>query len=206
MMNVTRVGGAPWFVAALLVTGAVAAPGMQAQEAELRVDSTEVKERPLSVSLGLRLEFWEVTSPGASLQVTLTPGRLWFSLGFLAQMVRWNVRYDPYTLRDHAYLGRLSAGVGTGEGPSLFLFYEKGTGVVKTHLETRRRRGWTGGSTYGLSGIGLGTGYTAGRVTATLDLSLGVSSSPIESPSDPFGANNESLYGLFGASVRFRLF
>lgn len=205
-MNMTRFGGAPWFVAAAMTAGAVAAPNLQAQELELPVDATEVKERPLSVSLGLRLEFWEVTSPGAIVQVTLTPGRLWFSLEFLAQIVRWNVRYDPYTLRDHAYLARLSAGVGRGEGPSLFLFYEKGTGVAKTHLESRRRRGWTGGSPYGLSGIGLGTGYTAGRVTATLDVSLGVSSSRIESPSDPFGARNESLYGLFGASVRFRLF
>ena len=205
-MGLKRVGGTQWFVAAVVAAGAVAAPGMQAQEVELRVDSSEVKERPLSVSLGLRLEFWEVTSPGASLQVTLTPGRLWFSLEFLAQMVRWNVRYDPYTRRDHVYLGRLSAGVGTGEGPSLFLFYEKGTGVAKTHLESRRRRGWTGGRIYGLNGIGLGTGYTAGRVTATLDVSLGVSSSPIESPSDPFRAKSESLYGLFGASVRFRLF
>ena len=188
-MNVTRVGGAPWFVAAVLVAGAVATPGVQAQEVELQVDSTKVRERPLSVSLGLRLEFVGVESPGASVQVTLTPGRLWFSLEYLAQMVRWRVQYDPHTRRDHVHFGRLVAGGGTGDGPILFVFYERGVATIKTHPESWR------GRTYDLSGIGLGAGYTARRVTAALEFSVG-------------GANRSSgsLYASLGASLRFRLF
>ena len=151
-MGVTRVGGAPWFTAAVLVVGAVVASGVQAQKVEPPGDSTEMRDRPFSVSPGLRLEFFGVASPGASLQVTLTPDRLWFSLEFLAQMTRWNVQYDPFTRRDHLYLGRLIAGVGTGEGLSGFVFYERGIGVIKTHPASRR------GKTHGLSGIGLGAG------------------------------------------------
>ncbi len=189
MMNVTRVGGVPWFVAAVLVAGAVAAPGVQAQKVEPPVDSTEVRDGPFSVSLGLRLEFLGVASPGASLQMTLTGGRLWFSLEFLARMIRWNVQYDPHTRRDHRYSARLIAGVGTGEGPSAFVLYERGTATIKTHPEYWR------GRTYGFSGIGLGTGYTVGRVTATFELSLGVSNRA-----------SGALYGSLGMSLRLRLF
>lgn len=190
MMGLTRVGGPPWFVAAVLAAGTVAAPNLQAQEVELPVDSTETRERPFSVSLGLRLELMGVASPGASVGMTLTPGRgLWFSAEYLAQMVRWRVQYDPHTRRDHVHFGRLVAGVGTGDGPILFVFYERGAATIKTHPESWR------GRTYDMSGIGLGAGYTARRVTATLDLSIG-------------GANRSSgsLYASLGASLRFRLF
>lgn len=196
-MRVTRVGRAPWFVAAVLAAGAVAAPGMQAQQVELPVDSTEVRERPPIVSLGLRLEFVGVMSSGASVRVTLIPGRVWLSLDYLAQMLRWETnrspcsgRYDPHTRRDHVHIGRLVAGVGTGGGPSAFVFYEHGAGA------TRTRCGPMGQNTYGLSGVGLGAGYTAGRVTATLDFSLGAERN-VPSP---------YFYGLFGISLRFRLF
>jgi len=104
-------------------------------------------------------------------------------------MVRWNVQYDALTRRDHLYLGRLTAGVGTGEGPSAFVFYEKGKGVIRTEPASVR------GDTYRLTGIGLGAGYTVESVTIMLDLSVG-------------GANRSSpdLYGLYGISLQYRLF
>ena len=189
MMGLTRVGGTPWFVAAALAAGTVAAPGLPAQEAEVPVDSTEMRDRPPIVSLGLRLEFAGLVSPGASVRVNLIPGRLWLSLEYLAQMIRWRVQYDPHTRRDHVHFGRVIAGVGRGDGPILFVFYERGVATIKTHPESWR------GQTYGLSGIGLGAGYAARRVTATLELSVG-------------GANRSSgsLYASLGASLRFRLF
>ena len=197
MTGLTRGGGAPWLVAAVLAAGAVAAPNLQAQEGEPSVDSTEVRERPLSVSLGLRLEFLGLASPGASLQMTLNPGRLWFSLEYLAQMMRWKTnrspcdgRHDLHTRRDHVHIGRLVAGVGRGGGPSAFVFYERGAGATKTCRGSLRQH------TYGLRGVGLGAGYTAGRVTAALDFSLG---EELKTPS-PY------LYGLFGISVRIGLF
>lgn len=189
MTGLTRVGGTQWFVAAALAAGTVAAPNLQAQEAELPVDTAAMRDRPFIVSLGLRLEFVGLASPGASLQMTLIPGRLWFSLEFLAQMIRWNVQYDPHTRRDHLYLGRLVAGVGKGEGLSVFVFHERGAGVIRTHPESWR------GRTYDLSGIGLGAGYTVGRVTTAFDLSLG-------------GENRSSgsLYVGLGISLRLGLF
>lgn len=189
MTGLTRTGGAPWFAAAVLVAGAVATPGVQAQEVELPVDSAGMRDGPFSMSLGLRLELVGVESPGASLRMTLTPDRVWFSLEFLAQMIRWNVQYDPHTRRDHVYFGRAAAGVGTGEGLSGFVFYERGVAVIKTHPESWR------GRTYDVSGIGLGVGYTVRRATFGLELSVG-------------GANRSSgsLYGSLAVSVRFRLF
>lgn len=199
-MGLTRVGGMPWFVAAALAAGALAASGLEAQgqnpadiqaaqEVEPSVDSTEVWERPPIVSLGLRMEFAGLASPGASVQVTVIPGRLWLSLEYLAQMVRWKVQYDPHTRRDHHHFGRLVAGVGRGDGPILFVFHERGVATIKTHPKSWR------GRTYYLSGIGLGAGYTVRRVTGTLELSVG-------------GANRSSgsLYASLGASLRFRLF
>lgn len=196
MTKVTRVGGSQWFMALVLVVGAVAAPTLQAQEMELPVDTTEVRERPAILSLGLRLEFVGLASPGASVHMTLIPGRLWLSLEYLAQMMRTETklgcggRYDPHTRRDHLHIGRLAAGVGRGEGLSAFVFFESGAGVIKTRCEPARE------DTYGLSGVGLGAGYTAGRVTTALDLSIGVERN-VPSP---------YFYGLLGISLRFRLF
>lgn len=153
------------------------------------MDSTEVRNRSFGVSLGARLDFVGVASPGLSGQMIVIPGRMWVSLGFLAQMIRWTVQYDPHTRRDHLLLGRVGAGVGTGEGPSLFAFFEAGTGTIRTHPESWR------GKRYDLTGIGLGAGYTAGRVTATLDLSVGEAN-----------RNNPDLYGLLGISLRWHLF
>ena len=188
-MVATRVRATPWFMVAVLAEVAVAVPGLQAQEVEPPGDSAEVEDRQFSVSPGVRLEFFGVASPGASLQVTWFPDRLWVSLEFLAQMTRWNVQYDPLTRRDHLYFGRLMAGVGRGEGPSAFVFYERGIGVIKTEPASWR------GDTYRLTGIGLGVGYTVGRVTTSFDLSLGEAN-----------RSNPNLYGLIGISLQYRLF
>ena len=189
-MDMTRTVGAPWLMAAMLTAGAVAAPGLQSQEVDSAGDSDETGDRLFSVSAGARLELFGVASPGASLRATwAAPKWVWFSLELLAQMVRWNVQYDALTRRDHLYLGRLAAGIGTGEGPSAFVFYEKGEGVIRTEPAFAR------GDTYRLTGIGLGAGYTFERVTIMLDLSVG-------------GGNRSSpdLYALYGMSLRYRLF
>lgn len=195
-MRVTRVGGSQWFLALVLVAGAVAAPTLQAQEMELPVDTTAVREQPDILSLGLRLELVGLASPGAILRMTLIPGRMWLSLEYLAQMMRTETkigcsgRHDPHARRYHLHIGRLVAGVGRGEGPSAFVFFESGAGVIKTRCEPERE------NTHGLSGVGLGAGYTAGRVTAALDLSVGAERN-VPSP---------YFYRLLGISLRFRLF
>ena len=188
-MEARRVGLTPWFIVAVLVAGVVAAPDAHAQKAETNGDTVQVEDRQFSVSSGVRMEFFGVASPGASLRVTWTPNRLWVSLQFLAQITRWNVQYDPLTRRDHLYFGRLMAGVGRGEGPSAFVFYERGIGVIKTEPASWR------GDAYRLTGIGLGVGYTVGRVTTSFDLSLGVAN-----------RSNPNLYGLIGISLQYRLF
>lgn len=42
------------------------------------------------------------------------------SMGFLAQMIRWNVQYDHKIRRDHQYLGCVRLGLGQGEGPIIY--------------------------------------------------------------------------------------
>lgn len=41
-------------------------------------------------------------------------------MGFLAQMIRWNVQYDHKIRRDHQYLGCVRLGLGQGEGPIIY--------------------------------------------------------------------------------------
>lgn len=127
--------------------------------------------------------------------MTPGPGRVWFSMSFIAQMRRWNVQYGPHTRRDQV-LRRYAIGVGTDDGPSAFVFLEGGTARIETHPATMR------GKTYGLFGIGMGAGYTVGRVTATVDLSHGETRRrrypPQSYPVD--------LYTILGTSLRWRLF
>ncbi len=104
-------------------------------------------------------------------------------------MIRWNVQYDDKTRRDHLYLGRLKLGFGHGCGPIFSAYFEKGTGVIKTEPADSR------GETYRLTGMGLELGYTAGRVTYSLEVSLGEAN-----------RYNPDLYGLLGAAVQFRAF
>lgn len=178
------------FVAAVMASGSVAAPCAQAQEVEPRADSTTLS---FTVSLGPRIEFRSVASPGVTGQLTVTPrpGRVWFSWSFLAQMRRWTAR------RDHVFLRRFDLGVGTDEGPSAFVFVEGGTGRTETHPDS------LSGRTYGLFGIGLGAAYTVGRVTATADLGHGEIKRR-ECP--PLNCYPADLYTIWGVSLRWRLF
>lgn len=183
-------------MAALLFGCVSVAPCAKAQEVEPHVDSTDVGEW-FTVSLGARLEFRGVASPGLIGQLTVSPkpGRVWFSMGFLAQMRRWTVRYDPHTRRDQVFLRRYAIGVGTDGGPSAFVFLEGGTGRIETDPDSLR------GKTYGLIGVGLGAGYTVGRVTATVDLSHGETRRRKYPPT----SYQADLYTILGVSVRWRL-
>ncbi len=177
-----------------MVAGSVAAPCAKAQEVEFEVDTTEVSALFVTVSLGARLAFGDVASPGVSGRLTVAmPGQGWFSMSFLAQMARWTVQYDPHTRRDYLFLRRFAMGVGTDEGPSAFVFVDGGTGRVETYPDSLR------GKSFGLFGIGLGVGYTVGKVTATVDLSHGERVHPRRSyPYD--------LYTLLGVSLQWRVF
>ncbi|MDE2796853.1 MAG: hypothetical protein OXL34_18705 [Gemmatimonadota bacterium] len=177
-----------------MASGSVAAPCAQAQEVEPRADSIDLSDRfTVTVSLGPQIEFRSVASPGVTGQLTVTPrpGRVWFSMSFLAQMRRWTAR------RDQVFLRRFALGVGTDEGPSAFVFLEGGTGRIETHPDS------LSGKTYGLFGIGLGAAYTVGRVTATADLSHG-EILRIECP--PLSCYPADLYTILGVSIRWRLF
>ena len=184
------------FVAAVMAVGPVVVPCAQAQEVEPPVDSTTMSDL-FVVSIGARLEIRGVASPGVTGQLTFTPGpgQVWFSMSFLAQMRRWTVQYDPHTRRDQIFLRRYVIGAGTDGGPSAFLFFEWGTGRVETYPESLR------GKSYDLIGVGLGAGYTVGRVTAAVDLSHGETRRKYPPPSYP-----ADLYTILGVSIRWRLF
>ena len=172
----------------------MAAGSVAAQEVEPRADSIDLSDRvTVTVSLGARIEFRSVASPGVTGQLTVTPrpGRVWFSMSFLAQMRRWTAR------RDQIFLRRFALGVGTDEGPSAFVFVEGGTGRIETKPD------YLTGRTYGLFGIGLGAAYTVGRLTATADLGHGEIQRR-ECP--PLSCYPADLYTIWGASLRWRLF
>ena len=180
----------PWFgVVVLVAAGSAAAPCAQAQEAEAQVDSTEVS---VTGSLGLRLVFGDVASPGVRGQLTLarSTGRVWASMGFIAQMIHWTVQDDPHTRRYDFFIRRYAFGVGTDEGPSAFVFFEGGKGTDSLR-----------GSRHDVLGIGLGAGYTVGRMTAAVELNHGEIRRIHPPPSYPF-----PLYTLLGVSVLWRLF
>jgi len=177
-----------------MAVGPVVVPCAQAQEVEPPVDSTALL---FDVSIGARLEIWGAASPGVTGQLTMTPapGRVWVSMSFIAQMRRWAGRYDPHTRRDQVFFRRFAIGVGTDEGPIAFVFVEDGIGRVETYPGSLREK------SYGLNGIGLGIGYTVGRVTATADLSHGETKRCPPPPSYP-----ADLYTILGVSIRWRLF
>ena len=189
-MRGTRVSMAPWSIVAAMVAWAMVAPGLQAQEADsLPVVATQDVPQ-VSVLAGMRVELYGVPSPGASLEVLAdSPIRhIWVSLQFLAQITRWNVQYDSMTRRDHRYLGRVRAGLGTGEGPSIYVLFEHGIGIIKADGER-----WIG-RTYNMTGLGLGVGLTVGRVTGSLEAVLGGADR-----ADP------DLYVSPGLSLQYRL-
>lgn len=187
------------FVAAVIAAGSIAAPCAKAQEVEPQADTTEVGDWFSVLSLGARLVFGDVASPGVSGQLTGVQlgSSWWVSMSFLAQMARWTVQYDPHTRRDYLYLYRYAIGVGTDEGPSAFVFVEGGKGV-ETSPDSLR------GRPYDMFGIGLGVGYTVGRVTATVDLSHGSLSYGAGSPCP--NCRPYDLYTLLGVSLQWRVF
>ena len=190
MMRGIRVGVPPRCTLAAMVAWAMAAPGLQAQEADSLPVVAAQDVPQVSVLVGMRIELGGVPSPGASLEVLAdSPIRhIWVSLQFLAQITRWNVQYDTVTRRYHSYLGRVRAGLGTGEGPRFYALFEHGIGIIKADRERLL------GQTYNMTGVGLGVGLTVGRVTGSLEFVLGEAD-----------RNNPDLYGGLGLSLQYRL-
>ena len=173
-----------------LAVGALAASVLEAQEVSReRVGSTE-DGLPFDVLVGLRGELSGLFSPGASLDIRFGfPGRpVWVSLGFLAQMIRWDVQYDADIRRDHLYLARVRLGFGQGEGPIIYGLLEYGIGVIKTEPESWR------GDTYNVIGLGLGVGWTVRRMTISTEAVVGT-----EDRADP------GLRGSLGVSFQYRI-
>lgn len=123
-----------------LAAGALTASVLEAQEVSRERDGSTEEGPPLDVLVGMRGELVGLFSPGAHLDVVVRfpDSAAWVSMGFLAQMIRWNVQYDHKTRRDHQYLGRVRLGLGQGEGPIIYGLLEYGTGVIKTEPESMR--------------------------------------------------------------------
>lgn len=189
-MGVTRVGAMPWALTAVLAAGVVAAPRMQAQEEEPPPDGATEEGPQLGVLVGIRAELFDEVSPGASLDLVLdSPKRpIWLSVQFLAQMIRWNVQYDPRTRRDHLYMGRVRLGLGRRRGPRIYALAENGIGVIKTEPAAWR------GDTYNLTGFGLGVGLAGERFTTSFEIVIGVAN-----------RSSSSFYGGLGVSLQYRL-
>ena len=162
----------PRFVLAALVAATIFAPGLQGQE-------RETEDGRFDVMAGVRMEFYGLLSPGASVQLNWDPPSqrsTWLGAQFHAQVVRFEV--DPRSLnadkirRDYHFTARLKAGFGRGDGPLFYGFAEAGVGVIGTEPEVSR------GDTYLLSGAGAGVGITLMPITFAVEATLGRAKRP----------------------------
>ncbi len=167
MYAITRIGVITWSGVVALLPIMITAGVLRAQEVELAHDGSADAGPRLGLLAGLRWEVSGVPSPGINLDVILDSAErpVWLSVQVLAQMVRWNVRGDTRTIRDHWYLGRVR--LGFGKRPRVYALYQIGTGVIKTDSQVRR------GDTYDLRGTGLGVGLSVDRFTVSLEAVLG---------------------------------
>jgi len=175
-MDVKRAGAVPWTMIAVLAGGAVAAPGLSAQEVDSITDAEQEEGLRLGLLVGVRVELGDPQSPGysADLVLDLPMVPIWLSLQFLAQVVRWGGN------RDHHHLRRVRLGYGKHQGPMFYGLFEKGGGVVKRSSILTRP-----GDTFDLEGIGLGGGTSFGRFTASLEVvaaSIPCSAAPLGQP------------------------
>ena len=167
MNAVTRIGVMPWPLLATLVAIAVVAPGLPAQEVDPLQDGLAAKGPRFGVFVGVRGELTGlVPSPGASLDLVWNDAKqpIWVSVQLLAQMLRWKSDDRPPTGHD-IFLGRLRLGLGKRQGPSIYELYEKGRGTI--------RKGPSRGNGFDLAGVGLGVGWTAGRVSTSAEATIG---------------------------------
>ena len=162
----------PRFALATLVAATIVAPGLQGQE-------QETEDGLFDVMAGVRMEFYGLLSPGASIQLNWdTPSQksTWLGAQFHAQLIRFEV--DPQVenadkiRRDYHFTARLKAGFGRGDGPLFYGFAEAGVGVIGTEPEIRR------GETYLLSGAGAGVGITLLPITFAVETTLGRAKRP----------------------------
>lgn len=193
-----RVRTTPWLLFPALAAVVVIAPALNAQEVEPPGAEEQAAEgQHLGMLLGLRVDFLDgLPAPGASVDLVISGSRLWVSLQFLAQMVRWKLpRSFTGTGRDHLYVGRVRLGLGTGQGPSVYGLVETGRGIVQVSHSKEP------GTVYHVTGLGLGAGFTFQRVTASAETVLGEAHYPHTAP---FGGGVE-FYGSLAVSLQFRL-
>ena len=170
----------PRFVLAALVAATIFAPGLQGQE-------RETEKGRFDVTAGVRMEFYGLLSPGASVQLNWdTPGNRasWLGVQFHTQLLRF--RANPQApnsdrvRRDYHFAGRFKAGFGRGDGPLFYGFAEAGIGMIGTEPEPKR------GDTYLLSGIGVGAGLTLLPVTFSVEATMGRADRPSSNLLDSF--------------------
>ena len=170
----------PRFALAALVAATIVAPGLQGQE-------QETEDGLFDVMAGVRMEFYGLLSPGASIQLNWdTPGNRgsWLGAQFHAQLLRFHA--DPQApnsdrvRRDYHFAGRFKAGFGRGDGPVFYGFAEAGVGVIGTEPEVSR------GETYLLSGAGAGVGITLLPVTFAVEATMGRADRPSSNLLDSF--------------------
>lgn len=176
----------PQLVFVAVVAAAIHASGLQGQERET-TNSTAAEGSLFNVAVGARIEFYGLTSPGASIQATWdTPGERgsWLGAQLHAQVVRfWADPQAPnpdIVRRDYHLAGRFRAGFGRGDGPSFYGFAEAGVGIIGTEPESKR------GDTYLLSGIGAGVGLTLMPVTFAVEGVMGRADRPSSDLFDSF--------------------
>ena len=97
-----------------LAARALTASVMETQEVSRERNASTEEGPPPDVLVGMRGELVGLFSPGATLDVVVRfpDTAAWASMGFLAQMIRWNVQSDHRTRRDHQYFGRVRLGLG----------------------------------------------------------------------------------------------
>lgn len=170
--------GSRRFVPAALIAAAFLTPGLQGQEQE---------EDPFSVMAGVRLEFYGLLTPGASVQLNWDPPAqmsTWLGAQLRAQVIRFNI--DPQgpnsdkVRRDYHVAARLKGGFGRGDGPLFYGFAEAGVGMIGTEPEVKR------GDMYLLSGIGVGAGITLLPITFAIEGTLGTADRPSSDLMDSF--------------------
>ena len=174
------------YVVAALVAAATLTPGLRAQEPET-AGAVQAEETPFHLLAGVRVEFYGVLSPGASIQLNWEPPAqraTWLGMQLHAQMIQFyvdeQIENSELVRRDYHLGARFRAGFGRGDGPIFYGFAEGGVGVIGTQPEAKR------GDVYLLSGAGAGAGLTLLPFTFAVEATLGRADRPSSELMDSF--------------------
>ena len=174
------------YVVAGLVAAATFTSGLQAQEPET-ADGVQAAESPFHLLAGVRVEYYGVLSPGASIQLNWEPPAqkaTWLGMHLHAQMIQFyvdeQIENSELVRRDYHLAARLRAGFGRDDGPIFYGFAEGGVGVIGTQPEAKR------GDVYLLSGVGAGAGLTLLPFTFAVEGTLGRADRPSPELMDSF--------------------